>query len=303
MKLSVFVVTYNQERYIQQCLDSILMQKVDFEYEIIIGEDCSTDSTPQICDKYAEKFPFIKVYHHPQNFGIVKNWEFVLNHCRGDYVAMIEGDDYWLDPLKLQKQVGWLDDNPQYVITSSNVKVLYEGHISINEVWFPRRQAGDVSIIEYISPGICHTSSVVMRNFTKNICYPKWMYMTDTYTFMYLSGFGKAYHFSDEMSIYRRHVGNNSSSDWYNGIVATMKWADQHREMQYEFPQIKEVLQKYEMNDLEYLSRIPRNCAPLGLWKYRVRYMLYHKKLFLSKFCLRTIMYLPLFLKFRNTNK
>ena len=71
MKLSVFVVTYNQEQYIRQCLDSIVMQQVNFDYEVIIGEDCSTDNTPAICDEYAEKYPFIKVYHHPNNLGLL----------------------------------------------------------------------------------------------------------------------------------------------------------------------------------------------------------------------------------------
>ena len=111
MKLSVFMVTYNQERFIRQAIESVVKQKVNFDYEVIIGEDCSTDGTAAICDKYAERYPFIKVFHHNPNKGLVKNWEFVLSHCTGDYVAMLEGDDYWIDELKLERQVSALEQN------------------------------------------------------------------------------------------------------------------------------------------------------------------------------------------------
>lgn len=204
MKLSVFVVTYNQEEFIKRALDSVLMQKVSFNYEIIIGEDCSTDSTPRICDEYAAKYPFIRVYHHKQNKGLVKNWEFVFNHCRGEYVAMLEGDDYWLSKNKLQKQVEWLDEHPDFVITSTNVRVVSKRIEDINR-WFVHRREGVVAPIEYLNPGIAQTSSVIIRNVTKDITYPHWMYVTDTYTFLWICNFGKAYHFEEEMSVYWRH--------------------------------------------------------------------------------------------------
>ena len=109
MKISILVVTYNQEKYIQQCLDSILMQQIDFEYEVIIGDDCSTDNTAAICDLYAEKYSNFHVYHHPKNLGHVGNWEFCLNQCHGEYIAILEGDDFWIDNRKLQKQVDYQD--------------------------------------------------------------------------------------------------------------------------------------------------------------------------------------------------
>lgn len=298
MKLSVFVVTYNQEKYIQQCLDSILMQQVNFDYEIIIGEDCSTDNTPQICDEYAQKYPFIHIYHHPKNLGIAKNWEFVLNHCTGDYVAMIEGDDYWIDSNKLQTQVDWLDEHPEYVITSTNIKVVCEEGMNDAEEWFKVRHEGDVSLKEYIFPGICHTSSVVMRNITRNIRYPSYVYITDTYTFLLVAQQGQAYHFDQKMSVYRRHTNNTTVNDKYNDILSTIKWANQHRKMQKKFPQLKCLLRYYEEKELATLAGISRKIAPKQLWKYRIRYMMMHKQLLLSSFCIRTILYLPLFLSF-----
>ena len=291
MKLSVFVVTYNQEKYIRQCLDSILMQNVNFEYEVIIGEDCSTDSTPQICDEYAAKYPFINVYHHPQNVGLVKNWEFVLNKCTGDYVAMIEGDDYWVDSNKLQKQVDWLDSHPDYVITSTNVNVICEDGLHDGECWFPNRHEGDVDLSEYLDPGICHTTSVVMRNVLKEIRYPSWIYMTDTYTFMLVAQRGRAYHFSEEMSVYRRHKSNCTNSS-FSSIISVMRFATQHHKMQRVFPKMKSLLRKYEEIDLEYLSKIPYHGAPAKLWQFRIRYICMHRKLLFSRFALRTILYI-----------
>ena len=296
MKLSVFVVTYNQEQYIRQCLDSIVMQQTNFDYEVIIGEDCSTDNTPAICDEYAEKYPFVKVYHHPKNLGLVKNWEFVLNHCTGEYVAMIEGDDYWVDPNKLQMQVDWLDKHPDYVITSTNVNVLCEDGVHDGDDWFPNREEGDVDISEYLEPGICHTTSVVMRNVLRDITYPSWIYMTDTYTFMLAAQRGKSYHFSKKMSVYRRHMCNCTSSS-FSGVISMMRMAKHHREMQNIFPQQKSLLQKYEEEELEFLSHVSYRGAPTDLWKYRIRYIQKHKKSLFSKFAIRTILYLPIFYK------
>lgn len=114
MKLSVFVVTYNQEKYISQALDSILCQQIDFEYEIVVADDCSTDGTSLILDKYAQNNNHIKVYHNPQNLGFIKNWKFALSKCCGEYVSILEGDDYWLTNYRLQKQVELLDMHPEY---------------------------------------------------------------------------------------------------------------------------------------------------------------------------------------------
>ena len=97
MKLSVFVVTYNQEKYIRQCLDSILMQEVYFDYEVVIGEDHGTDGTRAICEEYAEKYSQIRLLPLTKNMGISGNWRRVLLECKGEYIAMCEGDDYWLD--------------------------------------------------------------------------------------------------------------------------------------------------------------------------------------------------------------
>jgi glycosyltransferase involved in cell wall biosynthesis len=121
MKLSVGILTYNQAQYIRQCLDAVLMQEVDFDYEIVIGDDASTDGTIAILEEYARKCKVygvrckeIRVIKSEKNEGISMNYKKVLSACTGDYIALCEGDDYWTDPRKLQVQVDFLDAHPDY---------------------------------------------------------------------------------------------------------------------------------------------------------------------------------------------
>lgn len=115
MILSVGILTYNQEKYIRQCLDAVLMQKVDFEYEIVVGDDASSDSTQDILREYAAKYPgkFVLLLGE-KNEGISMNYKKVLSACKGKYIALCEGDDFWTDAHKLQAQVDFLEKHPDY---------------------------------------------------------------------------------------------------------------------------------------------------------------------------------------------
>lgn len=115
MKLSVGILTYNQAQYIRQCLDAVLMQEVDFDYEIVIGDDASPDGTQDILRDYASRYPdkFVLLLGE-QNEGISMNYKKVLSACTGDYIALCEGDDFWTDPHKLQVQVDFLETHPDY---------------------------------------------------------------------------------------------------------------------------------------------------------------------------------------------
>ncbi len=114
--VSIIVCTYNQEQYISQTLDSILMQECDFDFEILVGEDCGTDGTRKICEEYAAKYFQVKVLDRPHNLGKQKNFFDALTQCRGKYVSMCDGDDYWQDRQMLQKEVAYLEGHPECVI-------------------------------------------------------------------------------------------------------------------------------------------------------------------------------------------
>lgn len=127
MKLSVMIITYNHEAYICQALDSVLMQEVDFEYEIVIGEDSSTDNTKNILLDYKKKYSDkIKLIMHDVNVGMHKNLELTFNACAGEYIAVLEGDDYWLNKNKLQKQLNLLERNSELTECFHKVKTIYQ---------------------------------------------------------------------------------------------------------------------------------------------------------------------------------
>lgn len=124
--VSVMVVTYNQEEYIEQTLDSILSQECTFPFEIVIGEDCSTDSTREICRTYARKHPdIIRLLENETNKGVLLNYTDTLLACRGEYIADLAGDDYWCDTHKLQRQAEILNQSRKIVACFTNYQKLF----------------------------------------------------------------------------------------------------------------------------------------------------------------------------------
>lgn len=114
MRLSVGIITYNQQDSIAQTLDSILCQKGDFELEVVVGEDCSTDNTWAICQEYASRYPEkVVLLENTHNLGIMANFARVVNACTGEYVGICAGDDYWCDEHKLQKQLDYFVAHPE----------------------------------------------------------------------------------------------------------------------------------------------------------------------------------------------
>lgn len=122
--VSIVMLVYNHERFLAQALDSILMQKVNFAYELIVGEDCSPDKSREILKSYEKKFgPALVPLYRQKNLGSKKNLKDCLNHCRGKYIAFLEGDDFWTDVGKLQKQVDFLESHPDYT-------AVYSGYVT-----------------------------------------------------------------------------------------------------------------------------------------------------------------------------
>ncbi len=125
--VSVCMITYNHEQYIDKAIKGVLMQKCNFSVELIIGDDCSNDKTSHICLDYAEKYDFVRVITSESNIGMIPNFIRTISHCTGEYIAFCEGDDYWIDPYKLQKQVDYLDVN-------SNVSMVVTNYIVHDEL-------------------------------------------------------------------------------------------------------------------------------------------------------------------------
>jgi glycosyltransferase involved in cell wall biosynthesis len=167
MKLSVALITYNQEQFIAQAIESALAQKVNFDYEIVIGEDCSTDGTRAIVADFARRHPGrIRPILRDQNVGGLRNIESTLDACRGQYVAILEGDDYWTCEDKLQKQVDFLDAHPDCAICCHCVLFLDEPSAEKPDPRsgvHPRRPPGTYTLEDLLRDNFVVTCSTVLR--------------------------------------------------------------------------------------------------------------------------------------------
>lgn len=170
--VSVCMITYNHAPYIREALDSVLAQQVDFPYEICVGEDDSTDGTRDICREYARRYPdkirlFLRDRTNParQTFNIpfAHNGEETYKACRGKYIAFVEGDDYWISPTKLARQVAALESNP-----AATVAAHYTLRIPQREPWkaclVPDLPMRDLSVEDLLRARFyIHTSSLLLR--------------------------------------------------------------------------------------------------------------------------------------------
>lgn len=125
--VSVCMITYNHENYIKQAIEGVLMQQTSFPIELIIGEDCSTDNTRKICIEYQAKYPdIVRLILPEKNLGIKRNFIETMQAAKGNFIALCEGDDYWTDALKLQKQVDFLEANSEYSLCCHRYKIYDE---------------------------------------------------------------------------------------------------------------------------------------------------------------------------------
>ena len=125
--ISVCMIAYNVEPYLAKAIEGVLFQKTEFPFELVIGEDCSKDGTRRICEDYAARYPgLIRLLPSGVNLGMAGNYARTLAHCRGKYIAVCDSDDIWVDPLKLQQQVRFLEEHPDYGVVYTDVETISE---------------------------------------------------------------------------------------------------------------------------------------------------------------------------------
>jgi glycosyltransferase involved in cell wall biosynthesis len=210
MKLSICCITFNHQRFIAQALDGFLMQKTDFDFEIIISDDCSTDNTAAICNEYQKNYSEkIKLIKNKKNIGMMPNFIQALNQCEGKYIALCEGDDYWTDKNKLQKQVDFMEANPEYTICFHRVYEQQDkAKISLSRLNTSEKEE-TYNIIDLASGNFIHTPSVVYRN-NLFIDFPEWFKKSPVgdYPLQMLNArFGSIRYFPEPMAVYRVHNG------------------------------------------------------------------------------------------------
>ena len=221
VKVSVILHTYNHENYIRQTLDSILSQQVNFEFEVIVGDDASPDSTPEIIQEYHQKFPnIIKPLLHPKNLGGYGkgNTLATLAVCQGKYIAAMDGDDYWTNPLKLQEQVDFLDNNLDFVACFHNALIHFEDGSHPDMYVNDKTQRAVTTIEDLVGEDeiwYMATSAVMFRNgLIKE--YPQWFHDSksgDIPRYILLGKHGKFFYINEVMSVYRKNGGGMSFTD------------------------------------------------------------------------------------------
>ena len=271
-KVSVVVATYNQEKYIRHTLESIVSQKVNFDFEVLVGDDCSTDKNAEIIKEYAEKYPGIIVpILREKNLGMGGNVADLTMRTTGEYVAFIEGDDYWIDENKLQKQVDFLDSHPDYVACFGLCQIVDENEVrqENREKWSGfMKEGGEYTMKmfqDYVLPGQTATSMYrrvaygqLQEKIMANNIDPR--KLIDRSQVLCMMAVGKMYNLGEYVSAYRYVMTQGSGSwssqnDFYNKDN-TLNYLSGMKDME----KIAEVLElelnfddrrKYELKKLE----------------------------------------------------
>ncbi|MDD4156983.1 MAG: glycosyltransferase [Candidatus Cloacimonetes bacterium] len=226
--VSICCITYNHENYIRDAIEGFIAQKTTFSFEIIIHDDASTDGTVKIIKEYARKFPdlIIPIYQSENQCAKGnKVWlDYIYPRTRGKYIALCEGDDYWIDPLKLQKQVEFLEMNPDYGLVHTHYAKYIQGENKFYRKtfsWYSNIRDGYVldEIIQndFIKTlTVCYRKNLIEDDFSKMITDLRnaRAFTGDRLLWIYLASKTKIKYFSQEMAIYR--VLNSSASHFTN---------------------------------------------------------------------------------------
>lgn len=234
--LSVCMITYNHEQYIKEAIEGVLSQIVDFEIELIVADDCSPDHTKKVVEELIQNHPngnWIKYTRHSENKGMRLNFSWALQQCKGKYIAVCEGDDYWTDPLKLQKQVGFLEQTPGYSACFHQTIIVHQD-LNYNKVdlFSKGLMKNRFTFDDVIERWFISTCSLLFVNFLKDN--PNHLYLSSPLFFSdrpleaFLAKMGDFYFIDDVMSCYRDHsqgitkIGNQSLMS-YEGAMACVE--------------------------------------------------------------------------------
>jgi glycosyltransferase involved in cell wall biosynthesis len=219
IKVSVICVTYNHEKYIRRAMEGFVSQKVNFKFEVLVGDDASQDSTKEIIQEYSVKYPdIIKPIYREKNIGSIRNWLDLFSRVEGEYVAINDGDDYWIDENKLQIQVDYLDKNKECAVCFHPVLVKQEIMGSVSEEVFdiyPHNLKNQYSIGELIDANFIQTNSVMYRwAFGKSLklYFNEEAYPSDYYLHILQSKYGEIHSIPRVMSVYLKNITGVFSS-------------------------------------------------------------------------------------------
>ena len=221
-KISVCVVAYNHGRYIGDCLASVVGQQVDADLEILVGDDCSTDETRRIIGGYAEKYPGrVHPVFHPRNIGGTRNYQILIGKAEGDYIAHLDGDDYWL-PEKLAEQIAFLEKNPNCVAVYANAIVISDSGELVGRFNAVLPQQFDLNYL--VRRGnFLNGSSLVYRARCRDPILQLQGDALDYHFHILLAGQGELGYVNRVLAAYRRRSTTSTMSTNY-GFVLELYW-------------------------------------------------------------------------------
>lgn len=221
-KVSVFMITYNHGEFIESAVQSIVSQQSNFKFDLVVGDDFSTDNTREVLIRYARQYPdIIKLILQPRNVGAMANQRSVLNHCKGEYFAMCEGDDSWIDPLKLQKQVDFLEKHPDFAICFTNTRIDYFNNEAPSYLLNEGIQKDVFTLDDLIGEEeiwFMATASLMFRA-SSVFPLPEWFHESksgDIPLAILSARHGKIKYLPDVTAMYRKHAGGVSLTDHKN---------------------------------------------------------------------------------------
>lgn len=222
--VSIACITYNHEKYIAQAIEGFLLQKTSFPIEIIIHDDASTDNTKKIVEQYAKINPnlIFPIYQQVNQYSLGNKpfIKYVLPHCRGKYIALCEGDDYWTDPNKLQRQADYLEEHPEYILVAENS--IWHNLFNDTKRKFSELPERDIHILELLRKRQFGTASVLFRNLGNKL-YTGDVF-GDTILWCHLTKLGKIRYMENVSSIYRRHSGGVTEGDKIQWAKKMVVW-------------------------------------------------------------------------------
>lgn len=231
--VSICMITYNHASFVREAIEGVLSQKTRFKFELIISDDVSTDNTREICEYYQRDYPeIIRLVFREQNLGICKNFYHTLSLAQGQYVAVCEGDDYWTDPYKLQKQVDYLSVHPSAIMLYHNAVVDTDGRKSL---FIPLNKEHHVLCTEeLLFRWAIPTASIVFRRDSFFVPNPFKVFTNADYMLeILLNTKGEIHYVPDIMSVYRRHADsasdilNRNRLSLYRGLVDMLQYCKQ----------------------------------------------------------------------------
>ena len=214
------MITYNHGAFLATAIESILSQVTDYKFEIIISDDSSKDNTCEIIRKYAALYPdIIRPIYNKENIGMQRNFAQSLMACKGKYIAVLEGDDYWTDSFKLQKQIDFLEQNPDYSMCITSIDLINKNGEKIDSpCGFTNFEKSSYTIEEYIVPSERLILVPMMTLVARNILIwplPDFFYKVGTSDMVLTLLFflkGKLYYINEKTAVYREHLGGISKS-------------------------------------------------------------------------------------------